>query len=231
GHAAAARLIGRGVTAVVCASDLLALGTIRAARRAGLSVPGDVSVVGFDDSALMNCTEPPPTTVRQPIDAIGRAVVDLMVAQIDKAVVPADELLFEPELVVRASTARVRTSCSSYFAIFRRVTAQISRSSNGVGTSHHKAQIMKRSAGLLVASALGLAACGSGQQAPSAGGAEEVTITVACQPAKSAPKERQAWDDDVAAFMKANPGVTVKSTDQQPCFDPKTFGPKLAGGQ
>jgi multiple sugar transport system substrate-binding protein len=58
-----------------------------------------------------------------------------------------------------------------------------------------------------------------------------VTITVACQPAKSAPKERQAWDDDVAAFMKAHPGVTVKSTDQQPCFDPKTFGPKLAGGQ
>src|SRR5690606_12452448 len=87
------------------------------------------------------------------------------------------------------------------------------------------------SAGLLVASALGLAACGSGQQAPSAGGAEEVTITVACQPAKSAAKGRQAWDDDVAAFMKANPGVTVKGTDQQPCFDPKTFGPKLAGGQ
>lgn len=91
---------------------------------------------------------------------------------------------------------------------------------------------MKRSAGLLVASALGLSACGSGQPAtPSAGGAEQVTITVACQPAKSAPKERQAWDDDVAAFMKAHPGVTVKSTDQQPCFDPKTFGPKLAGGQ
>ncbi|TXK43186.1 extracellular solute-binding protein [Nonomuraea sp. C10] len=100
-----------------------------------------------------------------------------------------------------------------------------------MGNSHQKGQIMKRSAGLLVASALGLAACGSGQQAPPAGGAGQVTITVACQPAKSAPKERQAWDDDVAAFMKANPGVTVKSTDQQPCFDPKTFGPKLAGGQ
>jgi DNA-binding LacI/PurR family transcriptional regulator len=67
-----------------------------------------VSVVGFDDSALMNCTEPPLTTVRQPIDAMGRAVVDLLVAQIDKAVVPADELLFEPELVVRASTTRAR---------------------------------------------------------------------------------------------------------------------------
>ncbi|WP_318787335.1 ABC transporter substrate-binding protein [Nonomuraea angiospora] len=81
---------------------------------------------------------------------------------------------------------------------------------------------------------LSATACGSGNPAtPSAGagGAKAVTITVACQPAKSAPKERQAWDDDVATFMKAHPGVTVKSTDQQPCFDPKTFGPKLAGGQ
>jgi DNA-binding LacI/PurR family transcriptional regulator len=110
GHAAATRLLRRGVTAVICASDLLALGTIRATRRAGLSVPGDVSVIGFDDSALMNCTDPPLTTVRQPIDAMGRAAVDLLVAQIDKAAVSADELLFEPELVVRASTARVRAS-------------------------------------------------------------------------------------------------------------------------
>ncbi|MEO3790976.1 extracellular solute-binding protein [Nonomuraea sp. B10E15] len=93
---------------------------------------------------------------------------------------------------------------------------------------------MQRSTGLLLATVLGLAAtaCGSGEPAsPSAGGAEAVTITVACQPAKSAPKERQAWDDDVATFMKNHPRVTVKSTDQQPCFDPKTFGPKMAGGQ
>ncbi|MFJ2033390.1 LacI family DNA-binding transcriptional regulator [Streptosporangium sp. NPDC087985] len=108
GHAAAARLIRRGVTGVICASDLMALGAIRAARRAGLSVPGDVSVIGYDDSALMNCTDPPLTTLRQPIDAMGRAVVDLLAAQIDKALVPADELLFEPELVVRASTGPVK---------------------------------------------------------------------------------------------------------------------------
>jgi len=108
GHAAAARLIRKGVTGVVCASDVMALGAIRAARRAGLSVPGDVSVIGYDDSALMNCTDPPLTTLRQPIDAMGRAVVDLLAAQIDKALVPADELLFEPELVVRASTGPVR---------------------------------------------------------------------------------------------------------------------------
>ncbi|MER5649425.1 LacI family DNA-binding transcriptional regulator [Streptosporangium sp. NPDC002524] len=108
GHAAAARLIRRGVTGVICASDVMALGAIRAARRAGLSVPDDVSVIGYDDSALMNCTDPPLTTLRQPIDAMGRAVVDLLAAQIDKALVPADELLFEPELVVRASTGPVK---------------------------------------------------------------------------------------------------------------------------
>lgn len=104
GQAAAARLLRAGVTGLVCASDPLALGAIRAARRAGLRVPGDVSVVGYDDSALMNCTEPPLTTVRQPIDAMGRAAIDLLVAQIGGATVTHDELLFEPELVVRGST-------------------------------------------------------------------------------------------------------------------------------
>src|SRR6185503_19969822 len=62
GHAAAARLLERGVTGIICASDPLALGAIRAARRAGLSVPTDLSVIGYDDSALMSCTDPPLTT-------------------------------------------------------------------------------------------------------------------------------------------------------------------------
>lgn len=101
---AAARLIERGVTGMICASDVLALGSIRAARRLGLDVPTDVSVVGFDDSALMTCTDPPLTTVRQPIEMMGQAAVDLLVNQIEGGGVAADELLFEPELVVRGST-------------------------------------------------------------------------------------------------------------------------------
>ncbi|HEY4569198.1 MAG TPA: substrate-binding domain-containing protein, partial [Kribbella sp.] len=104
---AAARLIQRSVTGMICASDVLALGSIRAARRLGLEVPRDVSVVGFDDSALMTCTDPPLTTVRQPIEMMGQAAVDLLVNQIEGSGVAADELLFEPELVVRGSTAPV----------------------------------------------------------------------------------------------------------------------------
>ncbi|WP_329214188.1 LacI family DNA-binding transcriptional regulator [Streptomyces sp. NBC_00683] len=109
GQAAASRLLERGVTGIVCASDPLALGAVRAARRRGLAVPSDVSVVGFDDSAFMNCTEPPLTTVRQPIEAMGRAAVELLSALIQGGTVPPGELLFEPELVVRGSTAQART--------------------------------------------------------------------------------------------------------------------------
>jgi DNA-binding LacI/PurR family transcriptional regulator len=104
GHAAASRLIKRGVTGLICASDVLALGAVRAVRRLGLRVPDDVSVVGYDDSAFMTCTDPPLTTIRQPIEAMGQAVVALLVSEIAGNTVPADELLFEPELVVRGST-------------------------------------------------------------------------------------------------------------------------------
>ncbi|MFF8592166.1 LacI family DNA-binding transcriptional regulator [Streptomyces sp. NPDC015220] len=105
GQAVTARLLEQGVTGIVCGSDPIALGAIRAARRRGLSVPGDVSVVGFDDSAFMTCTEPPLSTVRQPIEAMGRAAVDLLCAQIHGSHPHPGELLFEPELVVRGSTA------------------------------------------------------------------------------------------------------------------------------
>jgi len=104
GQAAANRLLDRGITGIVCGSDLIALGAVRAARRAGLRVPDQISVVGYDDSSLMSCTDPPLSTVRQPIEAMGRAAVAMLVGQIDGATVTADELLFEPELVVRGST-------------------------------------------------------------------------------------------------------------------------------
>jgi DNA-binding LacI/PurR family transcriptional regulator len=107
GQATTTGLLRAGATAIICASDVLALGAVRAVRRAGLSVPGDVSIIGYDDSAFMSCMDPPLTTVRQPIEAMGRAVLELLVNQIGGGPVSEEELLFEPELVVRASTAPV----------------------------------------------------------------------------------------------------------------------------
>lgn len=88
----------------MCASDALALGALRAARRQGLVVPGELSVVGFDDSAYVVAVEPPLTTVRQPMRALSAAVLRLLNAQITGLPVTGEEMLFEPELIVRAST-------------------------------------------------------------------------------------------------------------------------------
>lgn len=114
GQAIGTRLVQSGITGVICASDPLALGVIRAVRRLGMNTPDDVSVIGYDDSALMTCTDPPLTTVRQPIEAMGRAAVDLLAALIAGNEVSMEELLFEPELVVRASAAPARTRATTH---------------------------------------------------------------------------------------------------------------------
>jgi len=104
GQAAGGKLPQHGVTGVICASDVLALGVVRGARREGYGIPEDVSVVGFDDSALMACTDPPLTTVRQPIEPMGRSAVQTLLSLINGNPVSSEELLFAPELVVRGST-------------------------------------------------------------------------------------------------------------------------------
>jgi LacI family transcriptional regulator, repressor for deo operon, udp, cdd, tsx, nupC, and nupG len=108
GEAAAARLISRGVTGLVCGSDLMALGAVRAARQRGLAVPADVSVVGYDDSPLMAFTDPPLTTLRQPVAAMAVAAVRTLLDEIQGQAAPYSEYVFRPELVVRGSTAATR---------------------------------------------------------------------------------------------------------------------------
>nr|BFE77888.1 hypothetical protein GCM10020093_004890 [Planobispora longispora] len=88
----------------MCASDLMALGVIRACRDRGLGVPEDVSVVGFDDSPLIAFTDPPLTTVRKPIGSMASAAVETLVEEINGAPARHVELVFQPELVVRRST-------------------------------------------------------------------------------------------------------------------------------
>lgn len=105
GHAAAGALLDAGCTGIVCGSDLMALGVVRAARERGLDVPRDLSVVGYDDSELIAFTDPPLTTVRQPVRAMANAAVQTLLEEIGGSPVPHAEFVFQPELVVRASTA------------------------------------------------------------------------------------------------------------------------------
>ncbi len=105
GQAAAVALIERDCTAVVCASDMMALGAIRAARQRGMEVPRDFSVVGFDDSPLIAFTDPPLTTIRKPVPAMGQAAVRTLLEEVGGTPAPHSEFVFMPELVVRGSTA------------------------------------------------------------------------------------------------------------------------------
>ena len=105
GEAAGHALLDQGVTAVVAASDLMALGVVRAVRTRGRAVPADVSVVGYDDNPLLNFTDPPLTTVRQPLGAMCAAAVTGLIDQVNGTPSRVDrELVFRGELVVRAST-------------------------------------------------------------------------------------------------------------------------------
>jgi LacI family transcriptional regulator, repressor for deo operon, udp, cdd, tsx, nupC, and nupG len=108
GAASALHLVERGATAIVCASDVMALGAVRACVAAGIDVPGDVSIVGFDDSAIAACAGPPLTTLRQPVAAISAAAVRLLLEELEGAGTHRQEFLFQPELIVRSSTGPMR---------------------------------------------------------------------------------------------------------------------------
>ncbi|MBT2504771.1 LacI family DNA-binding transcriptional regulator [Streptomyces sp. ISL-98] len=108
GQVAAGALLDSGCTGIVCGSDMMALGVVRAARGRGLEVPDDVSVVGFDDSQLIAFTDPPLTTVRQPVQAMATAAVGALLEEIGGNPVQRTEYVFQPELVVRGSTAPAR---------------------------------------------------------------------------------------------------------------------------
>ncbi|MFA9431381.1 LacI family DNA-binding transcriptional regulator [Egicoccus sp. AB-alg2] len=88
-------------SAIFAANDLLALGLVRAFHEAGVHVPGDVSVVGFDDIDGAGYWEPPMTTVRQPFAAVGQRAIEVLLAALEGA--PSSRTLIAPELVVRGS--------------------------------------------------------------------------------------------------------------------------------
>jgi LacI family transcriptional regulator len=106
GHAAMMELLRLPLrpTAVVCANDEMAIGAMRACFEMGLKVPQEISIAGFDMSTTSAHTNPPLTTVRQPITEMGQAAVTTILDLIEGKDVPSHSI-FEPYLVVRSSTA------------------------------------------------------------------------------------------------------------------------------
>ena len=95
------------VTAIFAANDLSALGVLNALAEAGRRVPGDVSVVGFDDLRLSAFTSPPLTTIRQPATEIAELATELLLELTRGRTVEKMLHLLEPTLIIRASTAAV----------------------------------------------------------------------------------------------------------------------------
>jgi DNA-binding LacI/PurR family transcriptional regulator len=105
GYAAMEWLLERhpDVDAVFCAADTMAAGALRAMRRHGLSAPGDIAVIGFDDSVIARHTEPLLTSVYQPVEEMGRQMVRLLLAKIDGDDPGPGGMVLSTRLVVRGS--------------------------------------------------------------------------------------------------------------------------------
>ena len=105
GATGAHELLARGAqfTALFAADDEMAIGAISVLNAAGMRVPQDVAVVGFDDIATARYIQPPLTTVRAPTEQVGREAVRLLLAAISGAQPPTQTVLLPVELVIRQS--------------------------------------------------------------------------------------------------------------------------------
>ena len=98
-------------TAIFCANDEMAMGCLHAVKEAGLDVPGDISVIGFDDNRYARVMDPPLTTVAQPAEIIGQRVMERLLKEIENGrSKDAEPEIVPHELVIRASSAPPRSS-------------------------------------------------------------------------------------------------------------------------
>ncbi len=105
------RLLPASPTAVFVASDMMAIGALKALRQAGLRVPDDIALVSFDDIPLASSIEPPLTTVRQPIERLGSIAVEVLLSLLEKPQeeqAGAQRIVLSTELVIRASCGAVK---------------------------------------------------------------------------------------------------------------------------
>ena len=92
--------------ALIASNGLLLMGLVRAVRRAGLSIPQDIAVAGFDNESWTEIVEPGLTVIEQPVDAIGRNAMLLLAARLKNPELPARKLLLSGNCIERGSTLR-----------------------------------------------------------------------------------------------------------------------------
>lgn len=107
GYEAAGMLVARDdrPSAIFCESDEMAIGAIQRIKQAGLRVPDDISVAGFDDIAFASFSDPPLTTIAQPAEAFGREAVAMLIEVLEGREEGAKQRILPYELVIRGSTA------------------------------------------------------------------------------------------------------------------------------
>jgi LacI family transcriptional regulator len=110
GYQAAQQLLaaGQSFSAIFTQNDLMAVGAIRALREAGLRVPDDVSVIGFDDIPLASYLDPPLTTLRQPMEESGRQAARMLIETIQDPNRSSEGVLIHARLIERTSCAPPR---------------------------------------------------------------------------------------------------------------------------
>jgi LacI family transcriptional regulator len=112
GRQAAQRLAGlprsRRPTAAFCANDLLALGLLQQCVTTGVSVPGDLAIVGYDDIEYAGAAAVPLTSVRQPRTQLGRTAAELLLDEVENPAHVHQQITFTPELVARESSSSAR---------------------------------------------------------------------------------------------------------------------------
>ncbi|MEK4511324.1 LacI family DNA-binding transcriptional regulator [Paenibacillus sp. FSL K6-2524] len=95
-------------SAIFAADDMIALGVIRSLMEAGYNVPGDVSVIGYDDQSFANEVHPRLTTIRQPVGQVGEHAVKILMDLIQGKQTKNTKLQLKPELIFRESTAKYK---------------------------------------------------------------------------------------------------------------------------
>ena len=109
GYRCAGRIIESGVpTAIFCSNDYMAAGAMRRIKEAGLSIPKDVSIMGYDDVDIAGVVTPSLSSVKQPLDKVGELAAEELIRLVEGKETNVHKILLKPEIIKRQSCAAIK---------------------------------------------------------------------------------------------------------------------------